>query len=235
MLYWRAMDDTPGGDGRAEFPSTEWGLLKLASRDTVAMDSVIRVYWKPLYFFARQKGYDGETAKDVVQDFLLKLLERKVVTRADPQRGRFRTLLLAALSNFIKDRKKERSREKRGGGQAVLSLDFAQGEREYALEAAGADPPDLLVDRAWARSLLAECVAELAGKEAHVEALKLHLGGADYATVARATGLTEAAARVAVHRLTPRLREVLVRHLRPTAVGKDELEAEIEEFIRLLR
>jgi RNA polymerase sigma-70 factor (ECF subfamily) len=229
------MTDTQIGGNFFEFPSTHWGLVRLAARETVAMDAVIRIYWKPLYFFVRQKGFDNETAKDITQEFLTVLLERRAVAKADPERGKFRTLLLVSLENFLKDRNKEAGRQKRGGGRPILSLDFGQGEKEYSVSAASSEPPESMVGRAWARALFTECVGELEGNPAHVEALKLHLAGADYETISERTGLSVAAARTAIHRLQGRFREILSRHLASTAVNPDEVDLEIREFISLLR
>jgi DNA-directed RNA polymerase specialized sigma24 family protein len=92
-----------------------------------------------------------------------------------------------------------------------------------------------MVGRAWARALFTECVGELEGNPAHVEALKLHLAGADYETISERTGLSVAAARTAIHRLQGRFREILSRHLASTAVNPDEVDLEIREFISLLR
>src|SRR5262245_23958737 len=52
---------------RISFQKTSWDLVRAAS-NSEALDGLIRMYWKPLYFFVRQKGYDNETAKDLVQD-----------------------------------------------------------------------------------------------------------------------------------------------------------------------
>jgi RNA polymerase sigma factor (sigma-70 family) len=111
-----------------EFDTTSWSLIR-AVGDVQAFDTFVRIYWKPLYFFVRQHGADNETAKDIVQEFLTSMLERGSLTKADPARGRFRTFLLAALTNFMKDRQKAAARQKRGGAQTILSLDFADGER----------------------------------------------------------------------------------------------------------
>ena len=35
-----------------------------AVRDVQALGVLIKIYWKPLYFFVRQKGNDNETSKD---------------------------------------------------------------------------------------------------------------------------------------------------------------------------
>jgi len=229
------LTDTQIGGSRRDFPSTKWGLVRLAARDTASMDSIIRVYWKPLYFFVRQRGFDNEAAKDLVQGFLTLLVARKAFATADPARGRFRSLLLSSLENFIKDRHKESGRAKRGGGQAPFSLDFADGEREYV---GGIDPrqdPEYRIGRAWAQSLFAECLGEIEASPAHASALRLHLAGEGYPSISQRTGLSEAASRTAVHRLLGQFRDILTRHLRSTAVQESDLPKEIEDFIALLR
>ncbi len=228
------MTDTRIGGDRVEFPSTEWGLVRLAARETVAMDSVIRIYWKPLYIFVRKRGHDNETAKDIVQDFLTLLLERRVVAVADPERGKFRTLLLSALENFIRDRARTAGRRKRGGERRILSLDFGEGGREYARVAAAPESPERAADRAWARGLLEECLAGLRGNPAHVQALRFHLLGASYSEISARTGLSEAAARTAVHRLQAPFRAILRRQILSTATDPGELELELREFVELL-
>jgi hypothetical protein len=91
--------DTQMMGDRNRFPTTSWNLVKTA-RKVEALDTLIQVYWKPLYFFVRQKGYDNETSKDMVglphhADAAGRVREGR------PSRGRFRTFLLAALTNFL--------------------------------------------------------------------------------------------------------------------------------------
>lgn len=229
------MSDTQIGGLSTGFPTTKWAVVRLAARDTVSMDSLLRVYWKPLYFFVRQKGYDNEAAKDAVQGFLTLLVERKAFAAADPARGRFRSLLRTSLENFLKDHHKASARGKRGGGRAPLSLDFDAGEREFAAGPERHQDPAYRMDRAWAQSLFAECLGGLQASPEHAAALKLYLAREGYPAIAQRTGLTEAAARTAVHRLLGQLREVLRRHLQSTAVNEGDVEAEIQEFIGLLR
>jgi RNA polymerase sigma factor (sigma-70 family) len=221
------------GDQRS-FETTSWSLVR-AAKDLKALESLIAVYWKPLYFFIRQHGYDNETSKDMVQEFLSGLIERQTLTKADPQRGRFRTFLLAALSNFLKDRAKAADRQKRGGGQQIVSLDFSTGEREYTLQVAKGDPPETVLNRAWARSLWGKALEEIQGDPAHREALRLYLGDADYKTIAEKTGLTEGAAKTAVHRMKGQLRDKILAHIRETVSSEEELQAEVTEFLSLLK
>ena len=216
-----------------EFDTTSWSLIR-AVGDVHAFDTFVRIYWKPLYFFVRQHGADNETAKDIVQEFLTSVLERGSLTKADPARGRFRTFLLAALTNFMKDRQKAASRQKRGGDQTILSLDFADGEREYALEVSSGEPPEKVLHRTWARTLWKQALAELKGEPSHLEAFKLYMADVGYEEIGRRTGLTPAAAKMAVHRMKGQLRDVVQHYILQTVQDEDELKAEIAEFMGLL-
>jgi len=227
-------DDTQMMGSEIHFPTTSWTLVR-SSANLKALDSLITIYWKPLYFFVRQQGHSNETAKDIVQEFLKTLMERDAIKRADPARGRFRTFLLASLSNFLKDWAKAESRLKRGGDQTIFSLDFASGESEFVREVARGESPETVLNRAWAYSLWRHALDELKGDPAHLEAFRMYLADSDYAAICRKTGLTEAAAKTAVHRLKGQLRDIVTGHLRDTVASEEDLEVELAEFLALLR
>ena len=216
-----------------EFDTTSWSLIR-AVGDVQAFDTFVRIYWKPLYFFVRQHGYDNETSKDMVQSFLTTLMQRDAFAKADPSRGRFRTFLLAALTNFLKDCAKAETRLKRGGDQPIFSLDFAQGESEYKLDVAHGEAPETVLNRAWAKNLWKHSLSKLQGDPAHLEAFHLYVAGNDYATISKKTGLSESAAKTAVHRLKGHLRDLIVGHIRDTVSSEADLEAEVAEFMSLL-
>jgi RNA polymerase sigma-70 factor (ECF subfamily) len=217
-----------------DFVKTSWSLVRSAGKGA-GWDPLIRLYWKPLYFYVRRKGIDNETAKDLIQDFLTMLLERRSIEKADPSRGRFRTFLLAALDNFLADWKKKETRQKRGRGAPVLSFDFAGGERDYTLEVESGETPEKLACRAWAHQLLDQCLLELEGIPGHVAALRLRLQGADYREICAQTGLSDSVAQLAVHRLSREFGEILGRRLREICPQPAEFEAELSEFMDLLK
>ena len=221
-------------EGWRRFKTTSWSLVR-AARHAEALNTLLAHYWKPLYFFVRQRGYDAETAKDVVQGFVASLIERKAIARADPARGRFRTFLLSALTNFLKDWARAESRQKRGAGRIILPIDFARGDREYSVQVAAGEAPERVLKRAWARGLWDQSLSELRGVPAHLEAFHLHLNGADYRTIIQKTGLSEAAAKTAIHRLRGRLREIVLRHVRAHSDSEEDLHSELAEFLSLLR
>src|SRR5258708_14062886 len=91
-----ARNDTEMMGGRNTFQTTSWSLVR-SIHDVKALDTLISIYWKPLYFFVRQKGNDNETAKDIVQDFLTSLLSNQTLQKADATRGASPTFLRTSV------------------------------------------------------------------------------------------------------------------------------------------
>jgi RNA polymerase sigma-70 factor (ECF subfamily) len=170
----------------------------------------------------------------VVQAFLIDLMERGAIPKADPARGRFRTFLRASMMNFLKDWSKSAARQKRRPSRRLLSLDFKRGETDYHLHVTGGETPERVLNRAWARSLWEDALSQLVGDRANLEAFHLYLQEVDYPTIAAKTGLSEAAAKVAVHRLKSQLRDLITRRIRETVTCQEDLQAELAEFKSLL-
>ncbi|HKS16886.1 MAG TPA: sigma-70 family RNA polymerase sigma factor [Planctomycetota bacterium] len=216
------------------FPPTEWELLQ-ATPNLQSIDVLVRRYWKPLYFYVRRNRFDVETSKDIVQGFLANVISRDTFWKADPKLGRFRTFVLSALSNYIKDWSRTSTRLKRGGGHRPVSLDFSSVEAEYSPQIASEqDTPENVLNRAWARTLLDESLGEVKGSPPHLEAFRLYLDGQCYETIAEKTGMSETAAKVAVHRLRGKLRKILIGRIAETVDNQDDLQAELSEFVDLL-
>jgi RNA polymerase sigma-70 factor (ECF subfamily) len=209
-----------------------------------ALANLCRAYWYPIYGYVRRRTADVHRAQDLTQDFFVKLLEREVVAVAQPERGRFRNFLLTTLKNFLASEHERRTAEKRGGGQAVLPLDFAVGESRLSLEPVDDWTPERLFERQWAITLLGHVMTRLqgecaaAGKEAQFEQLKGLLAGRSaempVAEAAAALGLTEEATRQAVHRLRGRYRELLRSEVAQTVAGPEEVDDELKRLFAAL-
>ena len=91
-----------------------------------------------------------------------------------------------------------------------------------------------MLNRAWARSLGEDALSQLVGERAHLVAFDLYLKDADYPAIALKTGLSEAAAKVAVHRMKAQLRDLITRRIRETVTSREDLQAELAEFKSLL-
>lgn len=215
------------------FVKTSWSLVRSVRRGE-GWDPLIRLYWKPLYFYVRRRGLDNETAKDLIQEFITTLIERRSIEKADPSRGRFRTFLLAALDHFLTDWKRKETRQKRGRGAPVISFDFAGGERDYTVEVEAGEPPEKLACRAWAHQLLDQCLIELDGDPSHVAALRMRLKGADYRQICDHTGLSDSMAHLAVHRLSREFGEIVGRRLRELCPDPGDFEQELSDFMELI-
>jgi DNA-directed RNA polymerase specialized sigma24 family protein len=231
--------------GSPDFATTRWSIVAAAgagdaaSRDALA--TLCATYWWPLYAYARRRGDDRERAADAVQGFFAALLEKGWVEDADASRGRFRAFLLTAFQRF---RGKERVRAaaaKRGGGRAVLSLDFDDGELRLDAEAGPETDPERAFERRWALTLLARALDRtrrefaVAGKAELFDALGPSVGGAGdgrpYAELATQLSMTEGAVKVAVHRLRARHRENVRAEIRDTVADEAHVEDEIRRLM----
>ncbi|GAA5484733.1 RNA polymerase sigma factor [Haloferula sargassicola] len=220
------------------FLTTRWTLVGQAAGSggdsaKEALGSLFAIYWKPLYRFARRMGNSAPDAEDLVQGFFAHLLEGGGLERVDPDRGRFRAFLLASLKHFATNVWRRDHARKRGGFTPHLSLDWRDAETGLGLQAEDARSPDRWFDREWALALLDKVLDDLRREEPEFERWKSFLSlGRDrlsYAEVAAGFGMSEGAARVAVHRLRKRyrqrVREEIAGTLQDPAMVDDEMAA----------
>ena len=118
------------------FDTTRWSVIA-AARGTdpeaarAALSTLCEAYWYPLYAFIRRWGADADAARDLTQAFLTSLLERRDIEQVRPERGRFRTFLLASVKHFLLNEAVRSRAMKRGGGVPLLPLAFDEAEGRY--------------------------------------------------------------------------------------------------------
>src|SRR6476659_8344535 len=90
------------------FATTRWSLILSATsseseegKASLALAELCRTYWRPIFSFVCRRGYSTEDAQDLTQDFFVMILEHNWLKHADPDRCRFRSLLLKSLQNFL--------------------------------------------------------------------------------------------------------------------------------------
>ena len=233
-----------------QFRTTHWSAVVRAghgdsSEVGAALNELCQVYWYPLYAYARRQGHIAAEAEDLTQGFFARLLERNFVAQADPEKGRFRTFLLTVFKRFLANEWNRQHVQKRGGFRPHLSLDAAWAESRYGAEPIQGDAPDLLFERQWALTLLAqvmrrlECEYEESGRAQLFERLEACLTKDEtalrYAGVAAELGLTEAAVRMAMQRLRSRYRALLREEIAKTVVSPDDVEAELLDLFAAFR
>jgi RNA polymerase sigma factor (sigma-70 family) len=234
------------GDGTSPsiFPTTQWTALldPLHGRETQvqgALESLCRIYWKPIYGFVRSRGYDHHNSEEIVQEFVVGLLHGNTLTTVRRDKGRFRAFLLACLRNYLGKRLERENALKRGGGQTAVPWEDVE---PTATELSTEDSREF--DAAFACRLLEEAMNRLRresiamGKLDFFEDLYPHIAGQGTATpraeIAQKYSLGINAVDVAIHRARKRY-GLLLRELVLQVVGSpDEIQEELHYLIRAL-
>lgn len=233
-----------------QFPTTRWSVVLGAAQQSEsprrALHELCAAYWRPLYAFLRRDGLSPEDAEDIVQGFLTSLLSSTAMAGVDRERGRFRSYLLGALRHFLANERARASTLRRGGGRDPLPLEI---DRNDATDGALVEIPD---DRtpegayayAWAMEILQRTRKRLGeryaeeGRSALFEALAPFLLDGDtprYREVAERLSMTEAHARVAVHRLRTAFGAALRAEVADTVASDADIDDELRAVIDAIR
>ena len=212
-----------------------------------ALAELCQVYWAPLYGFVRARGHAVHDAQDLTQSFFAYVLEHKVYARADRQKGKFRSFLLASLKNFLADAADRERTLKRGGAQIFLPLHEAQAQEAESLfqTHSGIGNEDWLFYRSWAEALVAAALDRLSGdykregKEQLFNELRMFVAGGaglppTYAELTNRLEIAESTLRAHVTRLRARYREALRAEVRRTVDSEKQVDQELRELLHVL-
>jgi RNA polymerase sigma factor (sigma-70 family) len=241
----------PGGNGPREFVTTRWSLIlsaaKLGSeeqRARHALAELCRTYWRPIFSFVRARGHSIEDAQDLTQDFFVTILKKNWLHHADRNRGRFRSLLLTSLQNFLIKATEKTHALKRGGGVEFISCDDWAAEARAQIsnlpQASDSSPPERLFDLSWATTVLEHALQRLReecesrGKLWLFQALSSHLTDErdelSYANLSGELGIAETAVKKQLHNMRQRYRSLLRDEVSQTV----EDPADVDDEIRYL-
>jgi RNA polymerase sigma-70 factor (ECF subfamily) len=231
---------------RNYFATTHWSVVLNAGRSETtrgrdALAALCETYWYPLYAYVRRQGHSPHDAEDLTQGFFACLLESESLAGVSPDKGRFRTFLLVALKRFLANEWHRANSQKRGGGSFHVPLQGHTAETRYIAEPIQELTAEKLYERRWALTLL-DRVLDRLGQEFHnaakselFEKLKPYLmgekGAIPYAQAALASGLSEGAFKVAVHRLRRRFRELFREEVAHTVAKPEEIDQEIRHLL----
>jgi RNA polymerase sigma factor (sigma-70 family) len=239
------------------FAPTQWSVVLAAGESQAnpelaqtALAHLCQTYWAPLYTFVRSRGSSPHDAQDLTQSFFAYLIERKIYTRADRQKGKFRSFLLASLKNFLSDSRDREQALKRGGGREFLPLHEDQAaEAEILFQTHGGSAEenagDRMFERSWAEMLVNAGLERLKddyrheGKAKLFEDLQVFLtAGAEplpsYDQLATRLDISASTLRSHVTRLRARYREALRAEVRRTVATESEVDEELRELLRVL-
>ena len=232
-----------------QFATTHWSTV-VAARDSTspescaALERLCRTYWYPLYAFVRRKGHPPDDAQDLTQAFFERFIEKRFLKEVAPERGRFRSFLLAALTHFLANEWDRVKAAKRGGGFQLISLDSSTLEERYGADASSEESPERHFDRLWADAVMDHALELLekeyrgANKAAQFEGLADFLArppdAGEYAAVGEQLGLNSHAVAVAVARLRERYRALIRAEIADTVDSPAKVDAELRYLIELV-
>ena len=229
------------------FATTHWTVVLAAGQrstpqSALALEELCRAYWFPLYVYVRRRGHSKEDAEDLTQAFFARLLEKNDFANVNSERGRFRAFLLASLKHFLANEWDKSQRQKRGGCNAHLSLDWQTADTKFQVAVTSEPGSEQAFDREWAVTLLAKVIgrlqqeAETNGHGKQFIRLKNFLttdqGESSYHEAANHLDMEETAVRVAVHRLRKRYRQLLRDEIFQTLSNPADLEEEMSALFK---
>ncbi len=235
------------GDGWVT--ETHWATVLDAGRGDdsqrahAGLAQLCATYWPPVYSYLRRQGHRPDDAKDLTQEFFCRLIDRQYLKSLVPEKGKFRYFLLLLLNRFLADERDRANCQKRGGGRPIASGDARALELSYRREPLDDRTPEKIFERQWVLTLLQQVLDRLAaeavedGTERFFASVRHFLEGDrgdSYAKVASRLRMSEGAARVAVHRLRVRYREILYAEIARTVMSPDQIEDEMRHLVRLL-
>jgi RNA polymerase sigma-70 factor (ECF subfamily) len=213
-----------------------------------ALSELCRTYWRPIFTYICRRGYSAQDAEDLTQDFFTNLLQGPLLQRADPERGRFRSLLLKALKDFLGHASEKLHARKRGGGVKFVSWDDwmaeAPSQLSISLEALNSWSPERLYDLRWAATVVEQALRRLReecqGKKRLrlFETLSFYLATdraeVSYQNLATVLGIAESAVKKQLHNLRRRYRWLLYDEVAQTVADPGDVEGEIRHLCATL-
>lgn len=231
--------------------TTRWSIV-LSCTDSdgdeekahAALAELCKIYWRPVFAFICRQGHSVPDAQDLTQDFFAMVLKGRLLQRADRSRGRFRSLVLKALQNFLHDAVDKRHARKRGGDVQFVSWDdwMAEAPSHLSIPEQESDKwsPERIFDVRWAatvveralRRLREECERQGRGRVFDVLSVYLAVDRDDVSCASLATTLE--VPQSTVKKLLYRMRQRFRWLLRDEVAQTVENPADIEDELRHL-
>lgn len=249
-IYAMALSDQTDMGGTAEnFLTTHWSLIEGIKKHQDPKQSLIGLllerYWKPVYCYLRRTGFDNEQAKDLTQGFFHEVvLNRRLIERADPSKGRFRTFLLHALKQYVIDMGRRESVQANIPADKLVPLEVAH--LPLLPQTVSKWSPEACFHYAWKSEILDQTLTAVeeeclrAGQETHWQVFRDHflnptLEGRQpppLKEIHRRYGLaSEKIASNMVITVKRRFKRVLRKHLRSTVSSDAEADEELRDIL----
>ena len=237
------------------FATTRWSLVLAGAHSdgdeqkaAEALAELCGSYWRPAFSYVCRRGFSNEDAEDLTQDFFLMILETNWLRQADQGRGRFRSLLLKSLQNFLHNFADKKQALKRGGSVEFVSWDAwmaeAPSQLSFSSRALDSLAPERLFVLRWAatvvdhalRRLREECEGK--GRLRLFETLRDYLtaehADISYADLSGSLGVADTVVKKQLYNLRQRYRWLLRDEVAHTVENPADVDDEIRHLCAAL-
>jgi RNA polymerase sigma-70 factor (ECF subfamily) len=206
------------------FPTSIWTTLRAIRNEPERVkDRVVRHYRGPVYEFLRRQKLSHEDAEDLTQEVFLRICSDSFLAKVDPQKGKFRSLLLAVSRHVVASFRRRELASMRDRRREVAFDDF---EIPSEIE----EDPEF--DKLWVRNLMAQALEGMKD-DPPASALQLQLEGKSYQEIATELSTNETTVTNYIHRAKKRLRLEIERLIEEYNGGRD-LKSEIAALVKYL-
>jgi DNA-directed RNA polymerase specialized sigma24 family protein len=238
---------SPQSTPPSSIETTRWSMIRRAvGQDEVArlkaLTDLCEKYRRPLLKSAQWNfRLNPDDAEELVQGFLVWLIDPAHLSRADSEKGKLRTFLMFALRSYRSHQLEKAQAQRRGGNAPHVPLEYAP------LGALGAEDADIgtRLDREWAKTAFGHALDRVSeayagrGKGPLFALLKDFLlqageSSSPLAEVAKAAGLEAGAFSVELHRFRKRLKEAFQKEVMDTVDSMEEALLEMNYLMKLL-
>ena len=247
----RPQDYTDMGGTSEAFLTTHWSLIEdiksKEDKNRALTGLLLKRYWKPVYSYLRQKGYDNDQAKDLTQGFFHEVvLNRNLLQRTEQCKGRFRYFLLHALNQYLIDCKREQNAYKHIPKDKLIPLEII--ELPVLPQSISRLGPEESFNYAWKSALLDRILTQVQS-ECSEQGMEIHWKVFNDRVVRpildgqKAPSLKEICAKYSIEdeakasnmaiTVKRRFRSALKNYIRSTVISANQTEDELKEILRL--
>lgn len=231
------------------FDHTRWDLIRLARDEDPAdyarrqaaraLNQLCEIYRAPVLAYLHRRTLNPEDAEDLAQEFFSQRICPALLVNATAEKGRFRSLLLVSLKNFLRDHIARARAQKRGGNVKFVPFDEAGTPSDDTTVSA-----DRCFDACWAKTVVDRALARLrrscsARREAEIiDALVPFISdparAADIVALAERLGVSANTLNIRLGRLRTLYANCVRQELARTVSSADEIEPEIRYLLEVL-
>ena len=238
-----------------QFGTTRWSIVLACSnsaqgdeRAHAALAELCKTYWRPVFAFICRHGRSVPDAQDLTQDFFVAVLKGHLLERADPDRGRFRSLLLKAVQDFLANAHNKVQALKRGGNVQFVSWDewMAETPSHFSISPNEARTwsPEKVFDVRWAATAVEHALQRL-GEECEnrrrrrvFDVLSNYLAAerhdVSYQKLSKTLGVSEPDVKRLIHELRVRYRDLLREEVAQTVERPQDADEELRYLCAVL-